>query len=314
MRTFCNCCISLRGDRSPIASLASALFWFRVAICVALFGLLSGTLSAAGPLPLLRNLDPYGPQTDAESRASAIAGIPRDKMTQEAIQKVDAVLANVALFRRMPVRVIPCDPDLYLFLVRHPDVVVNIWDVLKLSKLDMQQTGPFTFDVADNAGTAGSVTYLYQSADTHVIFSEGCYEGPMMAKPVTGRTLVVLKTGYAREPDGRYYITSRLDAFMQVDHQAVEWVTKTLQPLVGKVADVNYTQTLAFVGSLSKTAEVDPEGMLRLAKRLTKVNPEARLQFAMISNSIALKANQANESATNVESDVARRLDEATAR
>ena len=41
-------------------------------------------------------------------------------MTQEAIQKVDAVLANVALFRRMPVRVIPCDPDLYLFLVRHP--------------------------------------------------------------------------------------------------------------------------------------------------------------------------------------------------
>ena len=135
-----------------------------------------------------------------------------------------------------------------------------------------------------------------------------------MAKPVTGRTLVVLKTGYAREPDGRYYITSRLDAFMQVDHQAVEWVTKTLQPLVGKVADVNYTQTLAFVGSLSKTAEVDPEGMLRLAKRLTKVNPEARLQFAMISNSIALKANQANESATDADAEVARRLDATTAR
>ncbi len=75
-----------------------------------------------------------------------------------------------------------------------------------------------------------------------MIFSEGCYEGPIMAKPVTGRTLVVLKTGHAREPDGRYYITSRLDAFMQVDHQAIEWVTKTLQPLVGKVADVNYTQ------------------------------------------------------------------------
>jgi hypothetical protein len=314
MRTFCNCCVSLRGDRSPAISLAVALLCFRAAIGVVLLGLLCGPVRAAGPLPLLRNLDPYGPQTDAESRASAIAGIPRDKMSREALQKVDAVLANIALFRRMPVRVIPCDPDLYLFLVRRPDVVVNIWDVLKLSKLDMQQTGPFTFDVADNAGTAGSVTYLYQSADTHVIFSEGCYEGPIMAKPVTGRTLVVLKTGYAREPDGRYYITSRLDAFMQVDHQAVEWVTKTLQPLVGKVADVNYTQTLAFVGSLSKTAEVDPEGMLRLAKRLTKVNPEARLQFAMISNSIALKANQANESATDADAEVARRLDATTAR
>ncbi len=151
MRTFCYCCISLRGDRSPIASIAFALLCFRVAICVALFGLLSGTLSAAGPLPLLRNMDPYGPQTDAESRASAIAGIPRDKMSQESLQKVDAVLANIGLFRRMPVRVIPCDPDLYLFLVRHPDVVVNIWDVLKLSKLDAcNEPGPFV-DVADNA-------------------------------------------------------------------------------------------------------------------------------------------------------------------
>lgn len=278
-----------------------------------MLGFLSAALGAAGPLPLLRNPDPYGPQTDPEARASAIAGIPRDRMSREARQKVDAVLANTALFRRMPVQVIPCDPDLYLFLVRHPDVVVNIWDVLKLSKLAMQQTGPSTFDVVDNAGTDGSVEYLYQSADTHVIFSEGRYEGPMLTKPVTGRTLIVLKTGYVRETDGRYYITSRLDAFLQVDHQGVELITKTLHPLVGKVADVNYSQTLAFVGSLSKTAEVDPEGMLRLAVRLTKVAPEVRQQFAQISNQIALKAGQPAESAP-ADPEVARRLSPETGR
>lgn len=313
MRTFRSRCIALRGERPRIVGIAPARSWFRVAALVLMLGFLSAALGAAGPLPLLRNPDPYGPQTDPEARASAIAGIPRDRMSREARQKVDAVLANTALFRRMPVQVIPCDPDLYLFLVRHPDVVVNIWDVLKLSKLAMQQTGPSTFDVVDNAGTDGSVEYLYQSADTHVIFSEGRYEGPMLTKPVTGRTLIVLKTGYVRETDGRYYITSRLDAFLQVDHQGVELITKTLHPLVGKVADVNYSQTLAFVGSLSKTAEVDPEGMLRLAVRLTKVAPEVRQQFAQISNQIALKAGQPAESAP-ADPEVARRLSPETGR
>ena len=39
----------------------------------------------------------------------------------------------------------------------------------------MQQTGPFTFDVADNAEP--QLGHLSLPPDTHVIFSEGCYEG-----------------------------------------------------------------------------------------------------------------------------------------
>lgn len=287
MRAISTDCVSAENDPSIMPkTLFTACVWG--AVWIAMWGLFPGAACAIGPL--FRGPDPYGPQTDDQTRASAIEAIPRDLMTAEALAKVDAVLADTTLFRRMPIRVVQCDPDLYLFLVRQPDVVVNIWDVLKLSKLSMRQTGPATYDVIDHAGTNGTVEFLYQNADTHVIYSEGSYEGPLIARPVTGRTLIVLKTGYVREADGSYHITNRLDTFMQVDRRGVELVTKTLHPLIGKVADLNFSQTVNFVGSLSKTAEVDPDGMQRLANRLTKVSPEARLRFALISNDIALKA------------------------
>jgi len=159
----------------------------------------------------------------------------------------------------------------------------------------MSQTAPGQFAVTDNQGTDGHVEFLYQGSDMHIIYSEGKYDGPLTKKPLTGRSLVVLKTGYVREPDGRYYITSRLDAFVQVDHRGIELLTKTLHPLVGKVADVNFTQTVAFVGSLSKTAEVDPDGMQRLAGRLDKIDPQVAQQFATLSAEVASKAAQLSE-------------------
>jgi hypothetical protein len=248
--------------------------------------------------PLFGKSDPLGPKTNTEARASAIGSIPMDLLDPTARAKVNAVLADTAMFRRMPIRVVPCDPDMYLFLVRHPDVVVNIWDVLKMSNLAMEQRGPTSYDMVDNAGTEGTVEFLYQSADTHIIYSEGRYQGPLIKKPITGRSVVVLKTGYVREPDGRYYITSRLDAFVQVDHEGLELLTKTIHPLLGKVADVNFTQTIAFVGSLSKTAEVDPDGMRRLAGQLKKVAPEVAGQFAQVSDQVAIKAAQESLPAT----------------
>lgn len=269
---------------------------------------------AEGVGPLFGKSDPMGPKTNAEAKAQAIQSIPRELLDPQALAKVDAVLADTAMYRRLPIRVMPCDPDMYLFLVRHPDVVVNIWDVLKMSNLAMEQTGPTTFDMVDNAGTEGTVEFLYQSADTHIILSEGRYRGPMIKKPITGRSVVVLKTGYVREPDGRYFITSRLDAFVQVDHEGLELLTKTIHPLVGKVADVNFTQTVAFVGSLSKTAEVDPDGVRRLAGQLDKVSPDVARRFAQISDKVAIKAAQTPVPPTRSASSVARRSTSARTR
>ena len=264
-------------------------------VTLALIVLRPGSL-AADPRARLRP-DPRKGSIGRAARQDAVKSIPFDKLDAKGRAKVVSVLADVSFFRRMPVQVIPCDPDLYLFLVRHPDVVVNIWQVVGVTRVAMQETGPGTFQVIDPAGTKGSAEYLYSDHETQLIYSEGAYEGPLFSRPAKGRCLMVLKTGYMREPDGRYYITSRMDVFMQMNNIGVDLLTKAFSPLVGKVADMNLAYTAGFFASFSRTAERNHQGVRQLADKLSTVRPEVREQLAQLAERAAEKAAELAERA-----------------
>ena len=123
----------------------------------------------------------------------------------------------------------------------------------------------------------------------HLIYAEGVYEGSTFGRQVRGSGLFCLKSGYIRETDGRYYVTSRLDAFISVEPSAVEIVAKALHPLLGFTADNNFIQTIAFVGSLSRTTEQNSRSMQRMATQLHNVQPDVRDQFAKLAEKISEK-------------------------
>lgn len=205
-------------------------------------------------------------------------------------KKVVATLAGTSLFRRLPVQVVPCDPDMYLFLVRHPEVVVGIWEVMQISNVALERTGPDTFEASDNAGTLCQVKFCYSDHETQVIYAEGSYSGPLLNRPVQARCVLVLKSGYLQETDGRYFVTSRMDTFIEIDHAGVELLAKTLQMLVHRAADYNFIETAAFFAQISRTAEANPGGMQRLAHKLPNVHPEVRERFAELSFDVGEKA------------------------
>jgi hypothetical protein len=229
--------------------------------------------------------------TSEAAKQSAIQSLPLDKLDAQSREKVRYVITNITMFRRLPVRVIDCDPDLYLFAVRHPDVIVNTWRALKISQLQLQEIGPDKYRMKEVSGTTANLEILYKGHDTHILYAEGDYQGVLFKQTVKGRSLFVLKTGYIRETDNRYYITSRLDALLSIDPGAVELVTKTIQPIIGKIADNNFNQTLSFVGSLSRTIELNSLGVQRLAMQLPDVQPEVRNEFASLADTIAHKPN-----------------------
>ena len=226
------------------------------------------------------------------ARDEAIRSIPLDKLAPEVVDNVRSTVANASIYRRLPVQVTDCDPDLYLFLVRHPDVVVNIWEVMNISNVALERTGSDTFRASDGAGTLCDVRFCYASHDTHVIYAEGSYEGPLFNRPVQAKCVLVLKSGYMRETDGRYFVTSRMDTFIQIEHAGVELLAKTLQLLVHRSADYNFVETANFLGTVSRTAELNSGGMCRLANRLSNVEHDVRDRFSELSLEVGKKARE----------------------
>jgi hypothetical protein len=255
------------------------------AVCIAVFLV----VPAVAELRADSDSDPSQAHTSDAVKKNVIQSIPLDKLDVQGRTKVRNVVSNVTMFRRLPVQVVDCDPDLYLFAVRHPDVIVNTWRALKISQLQLKETGTDKFQMKEVSGTTADLEILYKNHDTHILYAEGFYEGAIFKQKVRGRALFILKTGYVRETDNRYYITSRLDALLSVDPGAVELVTKTVQPVIGKIADNNFNQTVGFVSSLSRTIEMNSLGVQRMAMQLPDVRPEVRGQFASLADTISQK-------------------------
>lgn len=237
--------------------------------------------------------DPTKGTSSREARNDAIAGIPLDQLTSEQRNRVREVVSNVSIYRRLPTRVIRCDPELYHFTLENPEIMVNIWQLLGLEDVTLERTGDQSYQVEDGAGTLGKVEFLHRSHNTQVVYGEGIYDGPMFIKPVRGECVIVMKSGYVRETDGHYYITGRLDIFVRLDRgSTADILAKTFRPLVGMVADHNFTQTMAFIQSLSDAAEVNPHGMHRLADKLTGVPENTREEFIAMTARVAERADQ----------------------
>jgi len=222
--------------------------------------------------------------------------MPLDKVDPELRQKIAVVVNKPTVFRRLPIEVIECDPKLYLFLIKNPEVVVNIWEVMGISKVTLRRTGPKMFAASDGTGTRGNLVYGYSDHDTQLIYAEGSYEGPLFSRPLKAQCVLLLKSAYIRETNDRYYVTNRLDAFIHIENAGIDLLAKSFQPLVTKSADINFTETAAFVSTVSRTAEANTRGMVRLANKLKRVEPELRQEFAELSLEVGRNATQRRRS------------------
>lgn len=269
----------------------------RACIALVVACLCSGVIANA------RGADPTAGSKASTSRATrdaAAQAIPYDRMRPDVRERVAAVVDNPSIFRRLPAASIRCDRNLYLLLIHNPEIVIDIWQLMGITNMSLVRTGPDRFSAADGQGTTGTLEIVYRSADTHVIYSTGTYDGSLSPAKIRGESVVVLKSDYYRDPDGHQRIACRLDVFLHLDNVGIEWIAKTLQPLLGKTADHNFAETASFVASLSRTAETNPAGVARLSNRLMHVDPATRQRFAEASQQASERADAVREASADL--------------
>jgi len=233
-----------------------------------------------------------------QSRQEALQSIPFDQMTPAKRQKLEKIVNKPSVYRRMPVQLLEADPELFTFLVRNPEVVINMWQLMGATKLQFQRSGEYTFRLNDGAGTSSHVELVYGTPDLHIFYAEGFYDGPLVPRRLRGKCVMVLASGHSEQGE-QTYLTSRLDVFLQVEQFGVELLAKTLHPLVGGTVDKNYADTVRFVGQLSRAAAKNRAGIERLTARLSQVDPQVRRQLQKITAGIVERDNKAAKAVTS---------------
>ncbi len=223
-------------------------------------------------------------------RLEALQSVPLDQLTPETRADAQRVLESASIFRRMPTTTIECDPDLYLFAVRYPEVLVDVWRLMGISTMTLTRKGPYTLACNDGAGTVSEIELIYGTPTVHVFLGRGRYTGSRLVKQLDGSCLMVLRTQYLRNAEGRPAASSTLDVFVDIENNPAEWVARIVAPIFGSAADHNFVESLRFVEKLSDTASRNGPGVMGMSKRLTGVHPEVRARFAQIAGLIYERA------------------------
>lgn len=252
------------------------------AVCLAVF------LAAGGSR--VQGADPHRATSSRAARHEAMRAVPMQHLSEEDRHRVQTVIDSTSLYRHMPTKLIDCDPHLFLFLLENPDVIVNIWEVLGVSNVALKRLDENTFLATDGHGTKGRIEVLYSHMDRQLIYAQGRYESPLMRHAVEADCVLLLRAAYLRSASGRRYVRASLDAFVQFQRAGPNLFAKTFQPLLGKVADYNFTETMDFVSRLSRTSERQPKKMTRLYEKLDKVDAETRRQLLQIPLRLAQRA------------------------
>lgn len=236
-----------------------------------------------------RAIEPWLRDTASSSatEANAVERIPFNRLLGLAQENIRGVVERPSYFRRLPTQTIECDPELFTLLVRYPEIIVNIWDLMGITKVEVKRIAPYVFTGQDGAGTVCRCELLYGTSDVHVYYGTGAYSGAMAARDIEGRCVCVLHSSASTNRAGRSTITMSMDIFMKLDNFGVDLLTRTLAPLVGKTADYNFVESAKFVSQLNQLCEQNPPAAAQLAQRLNRVDPSVRANFAQVVANIA---------------------------
>lgn len=258
-----------------------------VALCI----LTSPFLEATEPLRLFRfgrtHPSPY------DQRQQIIADLPLDRLTGEAKQRILSIASSPTLYRRLPTQAITCEPEMFLFLARKPEVMVGVWELMGITKVQAERTGPYHLNATDGSGTECKIDLVYGDTSLHLYTAEGSYDGPMVAGRIRGRGVFVLRSSYATGSVGQTTVTGTIDCFVQIDNLGADLIARTLSGLIGKSADYNFVETARFMSQVSLASQQNTPAMIDVAKRIGQVDESTRQEFVSMVEKVAAKPSAA---------------------
>ncbi len=222
-------------------------------------------------------------------RIDAARSIPFHRLNGATSDLIRGVVHNPSFYRRMPTQRIECDAEMFDFLVRRPEIMVNIWDLMGITNVRTRRVGPYSFLADDGMGTTCRCDLVYQAPGLHIYVGTGEYDGSLSPRKVTGNCVCVLRSHAARDETGRHLVTGTMDVFLKLDSLGADLITRTVGPFMVKTADYNFVETARFVGEIYHLCRESPYVAQVLAQRLDKIDPQVQQEFARLAASVAAR-------------------------
>jgi hypothetical protein len=150
-------------------------------------------------------------------------------------------------------------PQLYEWLLDHPDRATTAWQRLGVQCTPIVDKGQGRFGWSDDLGSDLVWYTIYQSADVRVWYSEGKVKPGVLLPTIPVRAVVILRHSYPANTTNMTRIRHQVDVFAATDSRAANLVARILGPSADHMAEEGAGQMLTFFGALSQHLGQHPD-------------------------------------------------------
>ena len=216
--------------------------------------------------------------TSQESASEVVSQVPWNAISPQARQKAEQIIASYTFYRRLPMTGGYCNPEIYDFLVCHPEVVVGTWEAGGFKQLSLTNHGSGRFTIKDTSGTRGEIEIVYHDNKMLAFLCNGVYEGQLSPRPIQGDIFCVMQYRFTEDTanGNKPIAVTRLDTFVKMSSASADLVGKAFAPMVGKIADANFVKTIDSVNQISELMERNPKVLAEMVQEVPSISAETK--------------------------------------
>lgn len=182
-----------------------------------------------------------------------------DNVPEEFQQSMQTVLDSPTMRIRGPVESFLCQPDVYRWLLDHPDRAVKAWLRLGAKCASISDRGNGRYGCKDATGSDIHWDTVVCEKNKRIWYAEGVVKPSLLLPTVPVRAILVLHILEGRDVEGRRAVRHQAELILHTNSKAAALATRVLGASAPRVAEQYVGQIQTFFAALAWYVGEHPE-------------------------------------------------------
>lgn len=194
----------------------------------------------------------FGAALPASSAAPAFPAFPNlDTFPDSCRPGIQTVLAKTALKARGPYETFNCAPNIYRWLLDHPDRTVQGWQRIGAKSITIDALGDGRYGYKDSDGNDVHWDLVHRGTDQRIWYAEGVVKPAPLVPKVGVKAIFVMHIVEGRDARGRPVMHHQGELFLHTDSKTAALITKILGASAPRMAEQYVGQIQVFFAGLA---------------------------------------------------------------
>lgn len=205
--------------------------------------------------------------------------VPLDQIAPEYRAAVFEVIRDHTFHRQGKADTFPCHPRIYLALLNEPALTLALWQDLSNHPAKLKRVSPNRYYGTDGSGAAATWEFVLRTPQLHVLLCDLEYATPRGNARLTGRIVLLVRSGYFKEVSGDPWVQHDIEAFVKIDSKGWKAVATTVRPIIERVLEEQVQEAGWFVSLMGRLVASYPNWAIKVVANQEEIPLTTRHDF-----------------------------------